>query len=1191
MKPLDPRLLRHARATRGFLVAAVAIGTASALLIVAQAFLVADAVTAAFEDGAGLSDIQGQLLALVGITIVRAGLAWAAESVGHRSAATAISQLRLQVVERALRLGPAHLDRWGAGELTALVTRGAASLDAYFARYLPQLVLAVVVPLIAGTAIVTQDPLSALIVALTIPIIPVFMILIGRYTQARVDRQWATLGVLSGHFLDVVAGLPTLKIFNRARAQAETIRRVGDQYRLATMGVLRVSFLSSMVLELIATLSVALMAVAIGLRLVEGSMDLTAGLTVLILAPEVYLPLRLVGQHFHAAAEGLGAAERMFDVLEAEHGPVGTARVEAATATIRVTDLRVAFGDRVAVPGTSLEVQPGQVTALVGPSGCGKSTLLSVLLGLVGPPSAEVTGIVEVLDAKGRAVPLADLDLPAWRAQIGWVPQSPAMLAGSVADNVRFGRGFSDHAVAEALRSAGLDPNELAEGLATRIAEGGAGVSVGQARRIGVARALLADPAILLFDEPTAALDGTREAEVGATVSALAARGRTVVVVTHRASMVGARRPRRGPDASAGVRGPRTAGLRTAGPRTAGLRTTGPRTTGPGTATRGPVGRLWRLADPDRARLALAALLATCALASAIGLLVVSAWLISRASQQPPILHLQVAIVAVRAFGLSRGLFRYAERLVGHDAAFRSLTNIRVGVYGRLERLSPAGLGEYRRGDLLARLVGDVDSSVDLIVRVALPVASGLAAGTLATAIGWAILPAAGAALAILLAVAGGLVPWLTGVVGARTQHARAAAEGQLSAQVVSHLSAAPDLLAYGAVDAAVAEVSRSDAALTALDRRAAMASGLGNALGALATGLTVAACIGLGVSALDAGQLDGVWLAALALIPLAMADVLSGMPAAALAHARVAGSAARIFQVMDAPDPVPATSPPAGVARTPAHTPDPGRAPTPHTAPAPDAALTPTPTPAPVTVALTGVAARYPGAVGDAVRGLDLDLAPGGRIALVGPSGAGKSTIAAVLLRLLDHRAGSYHLGGRDVRELGEDGVRAQLAAVDQRAHLFDTTIEENLLLANRSATPQQLRAAIEGAALADWVDALPAGLRTRVGAHGSAVSGGQAQRIALARVLLADRPIVVLDEPGEHLDPQMADQVTAAALAATEGRSVILITHRMAHTGACAEVLVLSDGAVVDRGAPEALGGWYAAAVARERGEADDG
>ncbi len=579
---------------------------------------------------------------------------------------------------------------------------------------------------------------------------------------------------------------------------------------------------------------------------------------------------------------------------------------------------------------------------------------------------------------------------------------------------------------------------------------------------------------------------------------------------------------------------------------------------------RGPLYRLWALAAPGPGRIALATALATASLASGIGLLVVSAWLISRASEQPPILHLQVAIVAVRAFGISRGVLRYAERLVGHDAALRGMTRIRVGVYERLERLSPAGLGSYRHGELLARLVGDVDSGADLVVRVAVPVASGLLAGGLAAVIGAAILPAAGIALLAMVVVVGLVSPWLAGQVGARAEAARADAEGRLSTQVVTSLGAAQELLAYGSTEAAMREITRADAALTAIDRRSAAASGAGGALTVLTTGLTIIACLMLGVAALESGRMSGVWLAALVLLPLAIADVLSGMPAAALARARVRGAACRVFQVLDAPDPVPDTSGDRRVDEPAA------------TWTSPD-------------LALRGISARYPGSGADTVHGVDLNL-PAGRVtALVGPSGSGKSTIAAVLLRLLDHRDGDYRLGGLDVRTVSEEHLRQAVTAVDQHAHLFDTTIEENLRLANRGADEAALRAAIERVQLDTWMDGLPEGMATRVGAHGSAVSGGQAQRIALARVLLADRPIIILDEPGEHLDPVMADAVTAAALDTTAGRSVVLITHRMAHTGRCDEVLVVDDGHLVGRGSPaelRAAGGWYADATAREEG-----
>ncbi len=579
---------------------------------------------------------------------------------------------------------------------------------------------------------------------------------------------------------------------------------------------------------------------------------------------------------------------------------------------------------------------------------------------------------------------------------------------------------------------------------------------------------------------------------------------------------------------------------------------------------RGPLRRMWALAAPPPGRITVATALATMSLASGVGLLAVSAWLISRASEQPPILYLQVAIVCVRAFGISRGVLRYAERLVGHEAALRSLTRIRMGVYERLERLSPAGLGSYRRGDLLARLVGDVDTSVDLIVRVVIPAVSGLLAGGLAAAVGASILPTAGIALLAMVVVVGLVSPWLAGQVGAQAELTRADADGRLTTQVVSSLTAAPELLAFGATEASMQEIARADARLTAIDRRAATAAGAGSALSVLTTGLTIVACLLLGVAAMESGQLSGVWLATLVLMPLAIADVLSGMPAAALARARVSGAARRVFDVMDAPDPVPDT---AG---------DRSRGEPPPRWAHPD-------------LAVGAMSARYPRSGTDAVTGIDLNLADGARVALVGPSGSGKSTVAAVLLRLLDFSEGTYRLGGLDVRAVGEEHVRQAVTAVGQQAHLFDTTIEENLRLANRSADDAAIRDAVERVQLDDWVDGLPAGLATRVGVHGSAVSGGQAQRIALARALLADCPIVVLDEPGEHLDPLMADAVTAAALDTTTGRSVVLVTHRMAHTGRCDEVLVLDGGHVVSRGTPDELratGGWYAEARTREEG-----
>lgn len=532
---MDPRLLRFARVTRVFLVASVIIGSLIAVLAVVQAFALADVITQVFQGGADLDQVMTPVWILVAVVLARVALSYLAEVAANASAAKAKSQLRTGLVEHVMRLGPVWLAQRGEGKLAALATRGIDALDAYFAKYLPMLVLAVTVPIIGGVAILTQDWLAALIVALTIPLIPIFMILIGLFTRSRVDRQWHTLGVLSGHFLDVVAGLPTLAVFGRAKAQAASIRRIGDEYRSATLRVLRVSFLSSLVLELLATLSVALIAVSIGLRLVEGTFTLKAGLVVLILAPEVYLPLRMVGANFHAAAEGLGAAEEVFEVLETPLPGRGrsTDVPDPATVPLTIEDLTVTYPERSApaLRGLSATIEPGRITAIVGPSGCGKSTLLAVLLGFVTPTAGRISV---------GATDLADLDPDSWRAHVAYVPQRPRLLSMSLRENVALGRpGADDQEILAALAAAGAEGvlAELPDGLDTPLGEGGRALSVGQQRRVALARALLRDARLLLLDEPTAALDVDTEADVLAAVRTHAA-GRTVIVVAHRESLV-----------------------------------------------------------------------------------------------------------------------------------------------------------------------------------------------------------------------------------------------------------------------------------------------------------------------------------------------------------------------------------------------------------------------------------------------------------------------------------------------------------------------------------------------------------------------------------------------------------------------------------------------------------------------------
>jgi thiol reductant ABC exporter CydC subunit len=572
-----------------------------------------------------------------------------------------------------------------------------------------------------------------------------------------------------------------------------------------------------------------------------------------------------------------------------------------------------------------------------------------------------------------------------------------------------------------------------------------------------------------------------------------------------------------------------------------------------------PLPRTLALARPAAGRLVLATLLGAGAVAAAIGLIATSAWLISRSAQRPQESALAVAIVGVQFFALARGLCRYGERLVGHDAAFRVLSQIRVSLYTRLERLAPLGIPAFGSGDLLARLVHDVEALQDLLLGVLPPFVIALGVGAATVALVWWMLPAAGLILLVALVIAATLVPWLTGRLAARGEGRQAPARAELTAGVVDLIEGAPELLVNGGVQEQLRRTLAADSLLTRIAGSSARTAGIGQGLTSLCCGLAMWCSLLVGVAAVHAGRLDGVLLAGLALIPLVCFELVTGLPAATQTLQRVRRSAARVFEVMDTPAPV----------SEPAH---------PLVLPAPAHA-----------VRVRGLRFAYPGAARPALDGVDLDLSPGRRVAVVGPSGAGKSTLAGVLLRFLPYDGGSVTLDGVEIADLDGDAVRTVLGLVSQDAHVFDSTLEENLRLARREASTEELREALAAVRLLDWTERLPAGLSTEVGERGARMSGGQRRRLAIARALLADFPLLVLDEPGEHLDTQTADAIVADLLAATRQTATLLITHRLAGLEEVDEVLVLDRGRVLDRGTHAELlarGGRYASLWERENG-----
>jgi ATP-binding cassette subfamily C protein CydCD len=1076
MRPTDPRLLAQLRPARRPLTVVLTGSVGSGLLVVAQAFAISGFLVAA---------VRGDDLAWPGTAVAlvlggRALLGLITDLAAARAAADVGTDLRRRVVDAVLEGPTAPGPAPASGELAALGTRGVAAAEPYLTRYLPALVLAGVLPPLIVVAIATQDLLSAVIVLATLPLVPVFGALVGLATRDRAERQWRAMASLAGHFVDVVKGAPTLVAYRRARAQSATIGAVTDRYRRATLRTLRIAFASSAVLELVATLSVALVAVVVGVRLADGQLDLRTGLVVLLLAPEAYWPLRRVGAEFHAAAEGVATFERIAELtVDSDDGGY------AAAGPVRLGALSVTYPGRTvpALASVTASIPDRGLTAIVGPSGCGKSTLLATLMGMLPPTSGTIS--VGGHPVRGEA----------WRSLVGWVPQRPTFVDGTVADNLRLAAPEADDGrLWDALDRVrlGAKVRSLPDGLDAPVGEDARALSAGERARLALARVVLADRPWVLLDEPTAHLDDATERDVLDAVRELS-HTRGVVVVAHRPAFADAA------DQVIHLQAPPVTEperVVAAPPPTAAV------LAGIGTA----------VTDKKPARFGSATLLGAAASASGVALTATAGWLIVKAAEQPAVLTLLVAIVGVRAFGLARPALRYAERLLGHDAALRLLARRRVEVYDALVPLTPGGLGS-RRGDLLASIVDDVDSVVDRRLRVRMPVHEFLLVAVLALAVAAYLLPVAALVLASTLLLGTGVAALLVTAGTTGPERRSVTARADLSSAVVEVAQTAPELVMWQARSRAVAGVLGVDAGLRRAALQAARSTAVGRALVTAAAGVSIIATGVVATSAAAAGDLSGPMLALLVLLPLALAEVATRVVDAAALTERVR-SASRRLADLESHAPV-------------VSTPEKPRS---------------LPT-GPLELAGRGLAAAWDGR--PVLRDVDLDVRAGERLAVVGPSGSGKSTLAALLLRFVDPVAGQVTLGDLPLPELALDDVRRKVGLVDDDPHVFATTLAENIRLARPGASDAELIDVLHRARLGRWLSDLPDGLGTWLGDGHAAVSGGERARLGVARALLADLPVLVLDEPTAHLDTATAEQVAADVLDAADGRSVVWITH----------------------------------------------
>ena len=1125
-----------------------------------------------------LADEMNTILYLAIAIIVRLLAHYIQEAVANRLGTAVKASFREHALEHMFKLGVQHKERHG--DVIHLLTDGLEQVDAYVARYIPQILYAIMIPLIMGIAIVDALPIIGIILIVTVPLIPFFMILIGKQADRLNKEQWERMSFLSGHFLDVLQGITTLKLFGRAKDQIKVIGRLSEEFKDSTLKVLRVAFLSALVLELVSTISTALIAVYLGLTLLDGEIAFFPAFFILLLAPEFYTPFRQLGAAFHTGMAGKTSILKYEEFMNRQPSlPIGgQSQLKGKVQAIEIKDLTFTYEDSEnGVQHISLVAKRNFPIMLVGESGAGKSTIAHIIGGFLTAPKGSVT--IDGLD-------LCDIDIEWWRQQITYVSQHPHIMKGTLREVLSFGMDVSDKEILDACKEVQLLDviSRHADGLDAVIGEGGLGLSGGERQRVALVRAFLRKGQVLILDEVTAHLDVKTEAIISSAIKRLM-DNKIVIIIGHRLQTMHwastlyvlkhGRIIQQGSYATllavdGYFKDLVTSGLgefsstieeqlkteksfslehreeidnliRVDNQDAYVLGKDTIQTPEVSTFKLGIQGwkLLFTVLSPAKWSLVLALIFTFLTVFMNVGLLTVSAWLLASAALQPGLTYLSLAIVGVRFFGVSRAVCRYFERYTSHRMAFQGLYGLRVWFYAHLEPLAPAILKRFGAGDMLGRIMGDIEVLQFFYLRTLIPPAAAIAL-TILVAYGVSTIDNSLVAPIVLAAFILGLV--LPLVVYAHNKQSLTAIgpqQGEYKSLLSDTMDSLEDVISYGNEQLVYDRIQHMMSTVDANKGIIERGMNLGNTL--FLGGVQITVVI---VAILAANALTGAWasvmVAVAAIGTQAWFEALQPMIAAVHHGAESKVATSRLMALTNEPMPVV----------------DPKE---------------PKPFNANRDITFTDVSFGY-NKDRCIYEHLRLDIKQGQSVAIVGASGSGKTTLFNMLERLYDY-GGSIYVGDVELKDISIDTWRNALGTITQDTYIFHASFEDNIRLARPDASATDLERAIDRASLRSVVERLPDGIHTIVGSGGHGLSGGERQRVALARLFLRKPQVVLLDEPLEGLDQVTRKALHRDLMEYVQDKTCLYITHQLEGLEHMDRILFMDKGQIIEDGTYEEL------------------